>query len=88
MKYIAIVTFLALTVPAFAEAAKPAPKTPACGKTAEECQKTVDELNTVVSVLQQQRDANGKDAGDAQVNVIVLQQKMAASAPTPEPPKK
>ena len=87
MKIAAFLTLLA--VPAFAadEAPKPlAPKGPTCGKTAEDCQKVVDDAEkriqrqaSTIAALVQQRNSIRTAADDAEVVNFVNQQADAAA---------
>ena len=70
MKLLLSIAALALLAgPALAADAPPTPKpaTPTCGKTAEECQKTVDFLQAALVGAQQQRDTTQKALADLQL---------------------
>lgn len=86
MKRFVIGALLFMSTPALA--ADPAPT---CGKTVEECQKKVDELNVQLkqatlayNAVRQQRDSAQQSLADSLVNTYVQQQ---APAPTQEPKK-
>ena len=66
---LSITAFALLAGPAFAADVQPMPRsvTPTCGKTAEECQKTVDFLQAALVGAQQQRDTTQKALADLQL---------------------
>ncbi len=96
-KLFLIVVLTALALPAYA--ADPAPKPvekqagPTCGKTAEDCQKVVDELNKQLqtatmayTAARNQRDTYRQQADDSAISTAI-QQAQAQSVKMPEPKK-